>query len=517
MVSRPLTQKASASSYAQDRTSAPWPVLVRAAEPECEELFNTLFQRYPHAEWATFARFGWRVTSDGLVLALADLDPPQAGELDRDVDHVSFAEGYSLRTALYLERQSLAVGVIHSHPEGFYTEPSVVDDDMDTYYSDYFEHFAPGRPYLSLIFARRADAVLSATGRVWWEQQWHRVTRFAFEGRDIAVGGYSFKRVLPIEQKRRVARVASAFGEEATERLARATVAVIGAGGTGSPAIEVLARAGVGHIITVDPDQFEDSNLERVHGSGDADVDAQLPKVLIAHRHIASINPNCKVTAIRGALPQPIVVDALASADVAIGCTDQEHSRLALGDHAIRYLVPAIDVGVAFEGKGGLVTGQIVQLVRFLPRDPCPICQGMIRSWAVAQELMQPEEQVARQEQAALLADSPDHASRYWQDVPILNTVGYLTTIAGALAAGYAIGWITQRFKPPFSRLQLNLSADMLDVTNQHSERRAMCVCDSIRGTADQGREHEFVSAPAHWRAAELLDDQTNAAGISPY
>jgi hypothetical protein len=39
-----------------------------------------------------------------------------------------------------------------------------------------------------------------------------------------------------------------------------------------------------------------------------------------------------------------------------------------------------------------------------------------------------------------------------------------LTTAAGALAAGYAIGWLTDRFPPPFSTLQMNLVTSYLDV-----------------------------------------------------
>ena len=51
----------------------------------------------------------------------------------------------------------------------------------------------------------------------------------------------------------------------------------------------------------------------------------------------------------RGALPQGLAVDKLVEADVILGCTDQQHSRLALSDLVVRYLVPAIDCGVSLE------------------------------------------------------------------------------------------------------------------------------------------------------------------------
>src|SRR3546814_16021971 len=76
----------------------------------------------------------------------------------------------------------------------------------------------------------------------------------------------------------------SAFGLEAYQRLARATVALIGAGGTGSAAIPILARAGVGRLIVIDGDHVTISNLERLHGSRPSDVEAATPKALVAKR-----------------------------------------------------------------------------------------------------------------------------------------------------------------------------------------------------------------------------------------
>src|SRR3546814_8153903 len=71
-----------------------------------------------------------------------------------------------------------------------------------------------------------------------------------------------------------------------------------------------------------------------------------------------------------------------------MGCTDQHSSRMAVADIASRYLVPAIDCGGLIEGADGVVTGQLVQIVRFLAADPCPVCRGMISPLRVEQELL---------------------------------------------------------------------------------------------------------------------------------
>jgi molybdopterin/thiamine biosynthesis adenylyltransferase len=483
--------------------------LVRISEPEFSLMLATLFARYPRFEWATFARFGWRQTPLGLVLTLAALDLPTEGDLDDTVGHVIIREPYSLRVALAAELHSLGVGVIHSHPEDYETFPSTIDDDMDGYYARYFSDFAPNRPYVSLIFARSHDGVLSGSGRVFLSGEWKRVEGFAVERRAIRVVElHSRKRNREVSalNLKTVERLASAFGLEAAERLARSTVAVVGASGTGSPALEILARAGVGRLIAVDPDVFAESNLERVHGSMHTDIPTDsatvLPKVEIALRHLKSINPKMDVTAVNGRVPQPAVIDLLARVDVVLGCTDKHHSRLALSDLATRYLVPVIDCGVSLEGEDGRISGQVVQIARLLPSDPCALCRGMISANRVTQELMTSEEREQRQHAAALARERGDDPGGYWHDEPQLNTVGYLTTLAGALAAGYAIGWITGRFDPPFGHMQMNLSAPFFDWTDALPPARPECSCRRVKGWADQGEADALVTSPSHWPPA---------------
>lgn len=53
------------------------------------------------------------------------------------------------------------------------------------------------------------------------------------------------------------------LGSEAMERLRRARVLVVGAGGVGGYAAEMLARTGVGHLTLIDADTVAPSNLNR--------------------------------------------------------------------------------------------------------------------------------------------------------------------------------------------------------------------------------------------------------------
>jgi len=421
------------------------------------------------------------------------------------VGHVQINEPYTLRTALSAEQHPLAVGVIHSHPEDCLPAPSSIDDDMDGYYAPYFNDFAPGRPYVSLIISR-VKQTLILSGRIYWRGLWHGVDKFAVETTPVVTWrglGANFE---PLHARERTARLNSAFGIESASRLRRATVVVIGAGGTGSAAIEVLARAGVGKLILVDPDHIEESNLERVHGSLPCHAKQAVPKVEVARDHILAIDPSCHVEAIIGRLPQSAVLDAVIRADVAVGCTDQQHSRLALSDIAVRYLVPTIDCAVTLEGSDGAVTAQVIQLVRFLSADPCALCRGMIVPNMISQELMSDEERKLRRREAEQARTHGENPNQYWHREAQLNTVGFLTTMAGSMAAAYAIGWLTGRFEPPFSRLQMNLLSKDLDVTDSAEIPRAECACRRIRGWSDQATAEAFLTVPLHWPEAQRLD-----------
>jgi hypothetical protein len=71
--------------------------------------------------------------------------------------------------------------------------------------------------------------------------------------------------------------------------------------------------------------------------------------------------------------------------------------------------------------------------------------------------------------------------------------------VAGSLAAGYTIGWLTGRFDPPFSRIQFNLVSQFLDVQEIDDVNRPDCSCGRARGWADQGIADALISAPPHW------------------
>ena len=131
------------------------------------------------------------------------------------------------------------------------------------------------------------------------------------------------------EQARTVRHAALAgFGEMSQRRLAASRIAIVGAGGLGSPAVLALAAAGVGELIVIDDDEVEQSNLHRQILHRLADVGA--PKVDSARRAAADLAPETVVRAVRTRLTAANARELLADAHLVIDGTDTFETRAAV-------------------------------------------------------------------------------------------------------------------------------------------------------------------------------------------
>lgn len=86
------------------------------------------------------------------------------------------------------------------------------------------------------------------------------------------------------------------IGEDGLARLAACRVTVVGLGGVGGYAVEVLARSGVGALTLIDGDKVEESNLNRQIAALRKDIGRYKAEVLA--ERVEQINPRCKVNAV---------------------------------------------------------------------------------------------------------------------------------------------------------------------------------------------------------------------------
>ena len=124
----------------------------------------------------------------------------------------------------------------------------------------------------------------------------------------------------------RLNRISLLIGKDAVKKLQKSTVMIVGCGAVGSFAIEALARSGVGHLILIDFDKIEESNINRQLFALDSVIGK--PKVEIAKQRIADINPDIKVDAFNTFFDEDTDLDV--KPDFVIDAIDTVKSKISL-------------------------------------------------------------------------------------------------------------------------------------------------------------------------------------------
>ena len=122
-------------------------------------------------------------------------------------------------------------------------------------------------------------------------------------------------------------------GLEGQERLARARVLVVGAGGLGSPVLAYLAAAGVGRIGIVDDDVVDVTNLQRQILYQTADVGSK--KAELAAERLAALNPQIAVDPIPIRFEASNARELVRLYDVVVDGTDSFATRYLINDACV--------------------------------------------------------------------------------------------------------------------------------------------------------------------------------------
>ncbi|MBU5614083.1 HesA/MoeB/ThiF family protein [Geomonas azotofigens] len=132
-------------------------------------------------------------------------------------------------------------------------------------------------------------------------------------------------------------------------------VAVVGCGGLGGYVVEHLARLGVGTIVAVDPDLFEEHNLNRQLLSS---IEALgTPKAAAAAQRVADINPAVTVLPVQDCFCPDNAGELIAGCSAAVDALDNVQSRLELADACNTFGVPLVHGAIA--GWYGQVATQL--------------------------------------------------------------------------------------------------------------------------------------------------------------
>lgn len=124
----------------------------------------------------------------------------------------------------------------------------------------------------------------------------------------------------------RLHRISLLIGKKGVDNLRQSTVMVVGCGAVGSFAIEALSRSGIGHIILIDFDTVEESNINRQLFALDSTIGKN--KVDIAQSRIHDINPDILVDAYNMFFDENTNIDV--KPDFVIDAIDTVQSKIAL-------------------------------------------------------------------------------------------------------------------------------------------------------------------------------------------
>jgi len=389
-------------------------------------------------------------TSRGVRLLARRLHLAQDG-----TDYVPGSRSYRMLTAAFVrkcalacEGEGLAYLAIHCH--GGEQQVEFSGDDMASHERGYpaLLDILDGPPVGALVFARAAVA-----GDIWLQDR----TRVTLD--HLEVVGRPNRRLhlapppRPSQVDERYDRQARLFGDRGQAVVAGQKVGVIGAGGAGSLIVEHLAHLGVGHLVVIDPDRIEPSNLPRVVGSRRRDARPFLtasgmplwvrafgerhrtPKVKIAERVAKQAQRTVRFDPVHDDVTYPAVVDRLIDCDYLFLAADTAQARLVFNALVHQYLIPGVQVGAKAQVEA--ISGKLLDLFSVfrpvIPGQGCLWCNGLISPARLQEEATSPE-QLRRQR---YVAEEGVHAP----SVITLNAIAvahatndYLMSVTGLLS-----------------------------------------------------------------------------------
>ncbi|HEX2535470.1 MAG TPA: HesA/MoeB/ThiF family protein [Chitinophagaceae bacterium] len=211
------------------------------------------------------------------------------------------------------------------------------------------------------------------------------------------------------------------FGPEAQQRLQRAKVLVVGAGGLGCPALLYLAAAGVGTIGIVDGDAVSLSNLHRQVLYTTADIGQ--PKAAGAARLLQAMNPDTMLLPFAHAMNNGNALDLIEGFDLVLDATDNFPTRYLINDACVLLGKPLVFGAVSrYEGQVAVFNVQAdgeQRAIHYRDLFPAPPREGEVANCAEA------------------------------------GVLGVLPGIIGTLQAGEALKLITGIGQPLAGRLQI--------------------------------------------------------------
>jgi molybdopterin/thiamine biosynthesis adenylyltransferase len=354
-------------------------------------------------------------TDRGTRFLVREVIPAVAGR-----DYVPGTRGYRALTARFVaelanrcDNERLCYMPVHCHPGHGPVQFS--SDDLASHERGYpaILEITQDGPVVPLVFSKDAVA-----GIVWTPQG-----RFPIESMTIVSA--QMRRMYPNAAKPSGAvgsftdydRQTRLFGDTGQAILSALKVGIIGLGGGGSLINEWIARLGVGHIVGIDFDRVDLTNLTRIVGATRWDARTILTKrksrllvdlgkrwssykVNVARRVARTANPAVRFEAIIGSVLDEATAKRLSDVDFLFLASDSIQSRLVFNALVQQYLIPGIQIGakVSANRKTGEITDIFTASRPVLPGlgNGCLECNNLIPPDRLQRESLTPDERRAQ-------------------------------------------------------------------------------------------------------------------------
>lgn len=377
--------------------------------------------RPDNLEHAAYILFGVsRIAADPFTgsarirLTVRDVLPVEQSEIcSADARHISWKTTRFVQLLGQAAREGCQLGIAHSHPAG----PRHFSEQDDLNEAD-LTRLAQNRNGASAMLVSLLLTQGGDLGARLWTDPDHvlEVTTIRSVGphwRTLAIPTSPDIKA-PIDEEA-MERQCLALGAAFNRTLSRLRVGVVGAGGTGSPLIQQLARMGVGHIAIFDPDHVERSNLNRLYGATREDAELARPKVDVARREVERMGLGTRVMTYQDWVGSEGCRDALKSLDILFGCTDDHDGRGLINRLAYYYMIPVIDIGLALRVTSRHGEPRLDAEARVTVLEPgvsCLICRRIIDPAMAAEEALQRTDPVeyARRKAEAYVRGAGDPA-----------------------------------------------------------------------------------------------------------
>ncbi|MBQ9462258.1 MAG: ThiF family adenylyltransferase [Bacteroidales bacterium] len=171
------------------------------------------------------------------------------------------------------------------------------------------------------------------------------------------------------EQSGWQARTALLLGETALEKLEVSRVAVVGLGGVGAMAAEMIVRAGVGHVVLVDVDVVNESNINRQLPALHSTIG--LSKCSVMQQRLLDINPELDLLCVQDYVNEesiPALFDKL-ELDCVVDAIDTLSPKIAL----IQYCLGRGIFLVSSMGSGSKLDATKVRVDDISRSYQCPL------------------------------------------------------------------------------------------------------------------------------------------------